>query len=339
MRAQIGFQEYAAKIVAQERQDLRHAFLESTDYAAGNLEVHGSGLRNVVEWMETRAEFPALRVIFEQGLEDAVRLLNSIDAHTEAIELLFRSGRGHTPAASTLLRAVHEAVVVLCYLYDSEVPPAQSVARLAAYKIDSVQGNESTLAEFGRDASPKDLKRVQESTDGIKAFFAENGFVLGATKEPSRLCPSVSFEGERAQVRLKTTELAKTYLPDETYGWVIASGAVHSKPWFLPSTVDGFTEDAMAHPDESAATVLFSLLYAAGVLANTLRAHSGFDTTSAERRAFTRLKAAVARLDGTPFSPIDLETYKARGKSSAQRPPDGHVGAGLIRPGREYGLL
>lgn len=332
------FQSFCARIVARQREDVRQTFTAATDYAGGNLELSGTGLRNLVEWMEEQPSGGSIKVFFDSGIEDAVRALRAIDEHALAIEVLLRNGGVFGAAGSTLLRGAMEGVLGLCYLFDSSVPPAQMAARLVAHRIASLHGNEKAIKAFGTDVPQSTLTNAQEASDGIKQLYRDSGFILGESKDGGRYTPSVSIDGETAQVKVTMTEAAKKYAPDDTFGWAIASGAVHSEAWFLPSFVNGASDVALGHPDEANMTIVSTLLAASESLAQAIGKHTGYDVGPFEKRTFTRQKTLISRLKGTPFSPIDFETYKSRGKSKTQ-PAESVIGESFMKPGTTYGPM
>jgi hypothetical protein len=332
-------QIYCARLLARQRADVRETIGAAINHAAGNLALSGTGLRDLVEWQENHSHAAALRVILDDSLDDAVRLLNTIDDHAEAIEMLLRAELGHKVSASAVLRGAMEATLMVCYLFDASVPPAQTIARHAAMKIGAAQGNERALRQFGSEASDESRAEAREGTEGIKNFFADNGFVLGTTKKTPDYTPSVTIDGETAQLNVNTTEQMQRYMPDETYGWAIASGAVHSESWFLPTLVHGIDEDALSSVDDAVTSVVTSLLNASDALMGTVAAHTGFDVGRTQKRTFTRLKALLARSRGTSFSPIDFETFQARGKSNSGSATPSKLGASFVRPGVTYGSL
>jgi hypothetical protein len=332
-------QIYCARLVARQRTEVRATIGAAVKHAAGNLDLSGTGLRDLVEWQENHSDAAALRVILDDSLDDAVRILNTIDDHVEAIETLLRAELGHKVSAAAVLRGAMEATLMVCYLFDATVPPAQTLARHAAMKIGAAQGSEKALRQFGSEASVESKEEVREGTEGIKKFFVDHGFVLGTTKQPSDYTPSVTIDGETAQMNINTTEQMQRYMPDETYGWAIASGAVHSEAWFLPTLVHGIEDDALSSVDDAVTSTVSSLFEASHALMRTVAAHTGFDVGPVQKRTFTRLKALLAKARKTPFSPIDFESFQARGKSESASAAPAKLGASFVRPGVTYGSL
>lgn len=91
------------------------------------------------------------------------------------------------------------------------------------------KAREKTLREFGDDVPQKQRLDAANASAGFRALFAENGYVLAQGKSVRPYTPSISIDGEVAQINVHTSDLVKTHMPDEIYGWAVASGAVHSE--------------------------------------------------------------------------------------------------------------
>lgn len=331
------FSEYCGRLITQQRRDVRTSIIAAIDLAAGNLELSGTGLRNLVSWMESHEQYELLRPIFDAGLDDAFRLLGGLDEHALAIEILMRQSHGHSMATSTLLRGLVEGVLAVCYLFDAKIPPARAAARMVAFRLDSMEGTERTAVEFGIDMPGEELAQVREAGEGMRELLRDHGFSLVTNK--AGFTVAVHFDGEKAPVKINATDAMRKYMPDETYGWWVASGAVHSKGWFLPSFTEGIEEPALSGPEDAIATIVISLLRASEALMETVSAHTGYDTKGIEARTFNRLKAVLAKGRNQSFSPIDIETFQSRGKGAGWTREASKLSAAFIQPGRAYGLI
>ena len=331
------FSQYCGRLIAQQRRDVRTTIASSIDLAAGNLELSGTGLRNLVSWMESHEEYELLRPMFDSGLDDAFRLLGGVDEHALAIETMMNQSHGHSMATTTLLRGLVEGVLAVCYLFDTKIPPALTAARMVAFRLDSMEGTERTAVEFGIDMPGDELAQVREAGEGMRELLTNHGFSLISNK--AAFTVAVHFDGEKAPVKINATDAMRKYMPDETYGWWVASGAVHSKGWFLPSFTEGIDEPALSEPEDAIATIVISLLRASDALMETVSAHTGYDTKATRARTFNRLKAVLAKGRNQNFSPIDIETFQTRGKGAGWTRESSELSAAFIQPGRTYGPL
>ena len=200
-----------------------------------------------------------------------------------------------------------------------------------------MEGTERTAVEFGIDMPGDQLAQVREAGEGMRKLLTDHGFTLISNN--AGFTAAVHFDEEKASLKINATDAMRKYMPDETYGWWVASGAVHSKGWFLPSFTEGIDEPALSEPEDAIATIVISLLRASDALMETVSAHTGCDTKAIRARTFTRLKAVLAKGRNKNFSPIDIETFQSRGRGAGWTRESSKLSSAFIQPGRTYGVI
>ena len=320
---------FCSRLIAQERRDIRTLVMTAID-AAREDAPDGSGRRAMDEWLGARSDTSILHSIMEQGLENGMRLLNALDDHALAIELLLRSGQAPKLSLVTLQRGFIEALLLICHLFDPAVDPATLIRRHVAYQLQSVEGNEGTAVKFGGHLPASDLQRARTAVDEIQSFLLNNGFVLGKSR-PNHLHTSyVGFEGANQTVAFNATDAMKLYLTEQAYEWSVSSGAVHALGWFLPSVVDGATEDALSDYVTTYTGVAAGMISASYALLNVFSGHSGIDVRAVEKATHFRVRAIISAHDGSAFSSIDVETFKGR-RGFSPDSDESVLGAGFVR--------
>ncbi|MBN8981996.1 MAG: hypothetical protein J0I29_12080, partial [Rhizobiales bacterium] len=143
---------YAARLLRATIFDVDNLLDEALE--AGGQRRRGSGIAALDQYMRAspRRDF-VYGAIFGTNMETIERLLRTCKELAEAIALAFDSGSLVRVAPFVLERALGEAIMRICYILDAGVPPARTILRMAAYQLESVEGNLRTAEAFGPSAA------------------------------------------------------------------------------------------------------------------------------------------------------------------------------------------
>jgi hypothetical protein len=152
--------------------------------------------------------------------------------------------------------------------------------------------------------------KIHEGVKGVRAMFVRFGIELTPARNGSTA--SLAYDGHRENMPFNATDAAKRYLKADAHHWNMGSGGTHSKAWFLPSVLDGLTDEKLSSEVEQFGAPTFAVLASARVLLTAVAAHSGVSTTPAREAVFMREKALMAFVQGNDPSPISLAEFEAR---------------------------
>lgn len=308
---------YCARLLRRTRVDVAAAIADAVERRDEGEDSSGRG--RLIHWIagiddpDTAGFF---RLMADQSLEDATRLLTAIDEHAHAMQLVMEAGVASTSLV-TLQRALIEAVLTLCYVHDAAAAPARTMLRIVARELDAVEGSERNSAAFPRSVIGDRAAEIREGVKGVRAMLVRFGIELTPVHKGST--PSLAYDGERENVMFNATDAAKRYLKADAHHWNMGSGGTHSKAWFLPSVLDGLTDEKLSSEVEQFGAPTFALLASARVLLTAVAAHSGVSTTPAREAVFMREKGLMAFVQGNNPSPISLEEFESR---PADRKPE-----------------
>lgn len=301
---------YCARLLKRTRADVAAAIAEAVERRDEGEDSSGRG--RLIHWIAgiddpDTAGF--LRFMADESLEDATRLLTAIDEHAHAMQLVMEAGVASTSLV-TLQRALIEAVLTLCYVHDATAAPARTMLRILARELDAVEGSERNSVAFPRTVVGDRAAKIHEGVKGVRAMFVRFGIELTPARNGSTA--SLAYDGHRENVPFNATDAAKRYLKADAHHWNMGSGGTHSKAWFLPSVLDGLTDEKLSSEVEQFGAPTFAVLASARVLLTAVAAHSGVSTTPARAAVFMREKALMAFVQGNDPSPISLEEFESR---------------------------
>jgi hypothetical protein len=262
-----------------------------------------------VAWMRGKpanAQQERLQAITAGAVHDAAGLLLSANEHVQALEVVLSPHAMLPIPALTLARAAQEASILFCYLTDPAVPPSARLARVAALRMHTAQENQKTQRLFGDAVEPELARDAAEGVEGLQRYFIDAGFELRYDKD-GRYVTSLAFDGQRAPVTPKTTELSAQYIPAAHNSWVIGSGATHSRTW-LTQGLEGPWRMLVA-------AIVLPLLDVADALADALCGYVGHDAASLHKSTHLRRIAIYRSLGHT--GPVMSWTDYAKKPSAA----------------------
>jgi hypothetical protein len=272
----------------------------------------GDGRGRLIDWVagiddpETAGFF---RLMADESLEDATRLLTAIDEHVHVMQLVMEAGVASTSLV-TLQRALIEAVLTLCYVHDADAAPARTMLRILARQLDAFKGSERNSAAFPRSVIGDRAAEIRGGVEGFRAMLVRYGVELTPLHKGST--PSLAYDGHRENVVFNATDAAKRYLKADAHHWNMGSGGTHSKAWFLPSVLDGLTDEKLSSKVAQFGAPTFAVLASARVLLAAVSAHSGMSTTPPREAVFMREKALMAFVQDDDPSPISLAEFESR---------------------------
>jgi hypothetical protein len=301
---------YCARLLKRTREDLAAAIVEAVERRDEGEDSSGRG--RLIHWVagiddpDTAGFF---RFMADESLEDANRLLTAIDEHAHAMQLVMEAGVASTSLV-TLQRALIEAVLTLCYVHDADAAPARTMLRILARQLDAFEGSERNSAAFPRSIIGDRAAEIREGVEGFRAMLVRYGVELAPLHKGST--PSLAYDGHRENVVFNATDAAKRYLKADAHHWNMGSGGTHSKAWFLPSVLDGLTDEKLSSEVEQFGAPTFAVLASARVLLVAVAAHSGVSTTPPREAVFMREKALMAFVQGNDPSPMSLAEFESR---------------------------
>lgn len=313
MAAVTTFAEYGARLLSRQRSETRAMIEMAIDRASQDPRPGGSGIEKLLRWL---AEHPNggfyKLLVFDEGIDHSIRLLNAIDQHARTVELMLHNNAIEGATLMTVYRAALEATAQLCYLHDPAVPVQDLAARNVAARLAFFHGNETTSLAFGAQIPAAKTEDATSAVDGVQAFLRSNGVELDEGRPPRHFARWVRVDdSRRANVRFNATEAIAAYVGG-TWKYAIGSGATHALGWLLPSFVAGI-EEKLAEDGDIVVSVVEGLLDCADAIARAAEGHSGLDTTPVRKKTLRRRVAMVAQVRGGAPSGIDLATYEERG--------------------------
>ncbi len=307
------FAQFAARLMSNQRADTRDLIDSAIAHASRKPRPKGSGIENLLLWLEDHPNGGFYKlVVFDEGIDHSLRLLNAIDQHGRTVELMLRNDAIEGATLMTIYRAALEATAQICYLHDAAIPIQNLAARNVAARLAFFHGNETTSLAFGDHLPPEKANDIESAVDGIQDFLRKNGVTLDPGRPPRNFAAWVQVDDStRVNVRFNATDAISEYLGGK-WQYVLGSGATHALGWLLPSYVPGIDEK-LGTDDDIVVSVVQGFLDCADALARIAEAHSGYDSVPARRKTLRRRTVLVAKARGEDPSPIDLETYESRG--------------------------
>ncbi|NYJ18500.1 hypothetical protein [Glaciibacter psychrotolerans] len=241
--------------------------------------------------VQQHAEF--LGAVVMQSKIDMERSIRAVADLVNGIITLFECGGSSVVSAMVLVRSAGESIMRFCHIHDPNVPPAQTLLRMAAYQIESVEDGLRTAEAFGTHGE-EDARDAREKITIMHENFTSNGIELLASQRRPEFTVNLSLDGVTENVNVNLTDAYRRYLQVGSWDWALGSGATHGRGWFLPNIVGTFDEAPLMNRKEVAITVMLQILEVATALAVAAGGHTGTDTNEYQRKVHQRRIGATA---------------------------------------------
>jgi len=296
---------------------------------AGAARNDGSGVARLDEWMLAHPHRDFLRgAIFGTNMETVERLLRSCRDLTTGLALALDANGELRTSLFVLQRALGEAVMRLCYIMDAEVPPARSLARMAAYQIESIEGNLAAADSFGSHAV-EEAVRIKAAILELQRRLAKGGFELTPDTRRPTLTAAVTLDGQRENIKFNATDAFKKYVPGSSWQWELGSGVTHSRGWMLSSIVPTVETEAPGTVIDLVVGVGLVVFDLADAVARVAFSHTGVDVDWFLKKVHSRRRGAISWTSSHPNLVGHVE-YASR--SPEFKAETGHLGASFQRP-------
>lgn len=256
---------------------------------AGGDRREGAGITVLDRWMRAHEQSDFLSgALWDQNIETMEQLLGLCNDLAESGE--------------TVMRIAH--------MLDAEARPARTVARIAAYQLESIEGNLRAAEAFGTNGKT-DAKEARENIRQMLWFLSDAGFQLFPDRrEPFTV--SIGIDGERENLKFAATAAFKRYLPSSPWLWELGSGVTHGRGWMI----GGLIETTRTDPITSAMDVALSAAGAVIELANTFAriavSHTGLDVDSFFKANHLRRRGITSWTPNAPTLSVDHTEYARR---------------------------
>lgn len=146
--------------------------------------------------------------------------------------------------AMALARSVHEALLNVCWLIDTEVSTEQRFARWAGSLLHDTQEPSRTQALFGSVVDREKRDQFIEARSLGQHLMNRAGFELTSKRgDRSDETANVAYRGVKSNLEPKAAQLTERFIPNHPYLWPMFSAAVHGKGWFLSSSEEPTKEE------------------------------------------------------------------------------------------------
>lgn len=277
---------YAARLLRQSIRDSEELLERAVEAAATRLP--DSGVARIAEWLSAvPARASQVGTILDQNVDSVEVLLRSSRDQSMTIALALERDGEIIASLFVLIRSLGEAVMRVAYLLDSSVTPARSVARMAAFQLETVEGNLRGAAAFGPDGRTE-ARRVEPVVAELHEWLTAQGFVLHPDTRRRPHTASIELDGERENLRFDATSAFNKYLAASAWQWELGSGVTHGRGWMLTSIFPTSVNDAPSTPRDSLVGVTLMFFELTDALAKSLTSHTGVDIDAFLRRTHFR---------------------------------------------------
>ena len=300
---------YAAKTIRMTIRDVRQMVNAAAD--AGGDRREGAGVTVLDRWMRAHEQSDFLfGALWDQNIETMEQLLGLCNDLAESTAVLL--DHASPPAASpfVLVRSLGETVMRIAHMLDAEARPARTVARIAAYQLESIEGNLRAAEAFGTNGKT-DAKEARENIRQMHRSLSDAGFQLFPDRrEPFTV--SIGIDGERENLKFDATAAFKRYLPSSPWLWELGSGVTHARGWMI----GGLIETTRTDPITSAMDVALSAAGAVVELADTFAriavSQTGLDVDSFLKANHLRRRGITSWTPNAPTLSVDHTEYARR---------------------------
>ncbi|KAA0977153.1 hypothetical protein FQ154_09655 [Paeniglutamicibacter gangotriensis] len=229
--AERSVEELASVIIEQERKALAIAF----DAAMVSLKRPPERSIRAIDKNFIDAQAPGVRKhlhgMTAKLVHDAAEILDSMDQYAQAIQRILAAHEMLPMPLSSMVRSIHEFALILCPLFDPDLPPGERIANMGALHLANAQGGLDALEAFPLNQQKERHKKI-EAVAGIQEYMKKAGYEIHANKSKPHLATGVSWGAEKVSLRDNTTKASERYTPGIHYNWVLGSGATHGRLWY-----------------------------------------------------------------------------------------------------------
>ena len=122
-----------------------------------------------------------LAAVLDGAALDVQEILRSAHEHVQAIETLLRANEMLPIPAMTLVRSIHESVLMICWLTDPALAPVQRLTRAAALRLTQSQGSHRTIGDFPGNLQ-EDSERVRKAMVDMQRYLTKAGSCSGSAR-------------------------------------------------------------------------------------------------------------------------------------------------------------
>lgn len=320
--------QYVARLIRSSVRDVAKLVEQAAEDGAKRLD--GAGITKLDEWMRAHKSVGFLYGgVFDQSIEMIERHLRLCEELAESMALVLES-RPVSATPIVLERSLGEAVMRLAYTLDASAPPVRTALRMAAYQLDSIEGNLPAARSFGYYAQAEG-ERALESTAEMHKWLTDAGFIL----HPARAEPftaSLELDGHRENLRFNATDAYRAYAPTTPWMWELGSGVTHSRGWMLSALMPTTRTDPVTPPHDVALSVGASVVELCDVLARTARDHTGTDVDWFLKKNHLRRLGIASGRPGSQSPKVGHIEYAQRGPDWKRS--EGSMGPSFIRGAR-----
>jgi hypothetical protein len=297
---------------------------------AGAARNDGSGVARLDDWMLSHPHRDFLRgAIFDTNMETVERLLRSCRDLTRGLALALGTNGELRTTLFVLQRALGEAVMRLSYIMDADIPPAGSLARMAAYQVETIEGNLAAANSFGPHAV-EEAARIRAAISELQRRLSEGGFELTPDVRRPPLTASVTLDGHRENIKFNATDAFKKYVPGSSWQWELGSGVTHSRGWMLSSIVPTLETEAPGTVIDVVVGVGLILFDLADAVARVASGHTGVDVDWFLKKVHSRRRGAISWTSAHKNLSVGHVEYA--GRLPEFKAEEGHLGASFHRP-------
>ena len=317
---------YAARIVRAAVKDMG-VLLDQT-LEAGSERRPSAGITVFDQWARAHEHAAFFLAVFQQSMDDVERLLRACIDMAESIALLMETNGRSVISPLVLSRSLGEGVMRICHVIAADVPPSRTLARMAAFQLEAVEGNLRTAQAFGAQGV-EEGERARGNIAEMQAWFTDHGIELGA----GRVAPFTAWvrvDGETENIEFNATDAYKRHMPRSVWHWSLGSGVTHSRGWMLPSVVGVRDEEALSSTIEMYVTTADAILELGDALATAASAHVGLDVDSYLKKNHLRRRGLLTWVRGNSDLAVGHREYAARGAEWTGA-SSGHLGEAFRR--------
>lgn len=276
-------EQLAPIVIRQQVSQLRKALLELSKTIENPLP--GSSVASDWEWIREHKDIDLVAGAYMMGAESAAAFLDSARQQSQALQILFESGCELPLPAMGNVRAIHEVVLKLCWLYDPKITSEKRIVRSSAVFLQAVQGGIPIMKSFPTEMLPNlKITAALESRDGAIEALESIGMVV-KRKTDSGKAQNVRWGNHVENIDVKYTDMSLKYTPKSHYLYALNSAAVHSQSWLVESKSPSW--------ETSLKSIVLAILDLSDALVDSIFGYLGIDTEDLHRDTDNRRRALL----------------------------------------------
>ena len=297
-------EQLAPIAVSQQVSQLLEALLKLSGIIRDPLS--GSSAASDWDWIRGHKDMDLVAGAYLMGFEASLALLNSAYQQSQALQILLESGRKLPLPAMGNVRAIHEVVLSLCWLYDPKIAVEERIVRSAALFLQAVQGGIPIIRGLtvGMTGSQR-ITTAMASLDGAIAALESIGMVVKRKNYDAGTAQNVRWGNYVANVVLKATDLSQMYTPKSHHVYAINSGAVHSQSWLIENMAPSW--------ELSLRSIVLPLFDLSDSMVGNLFGYLGLNAENLYRNTHTRRIALMQDPTEDGLERADWRAYQAKG--------------------------